>query len=196
MCVAVDDEALDLVEHGRVGLIRVHAVDTARRDDADRRLLREHGAHLDGRGMRAQEKPLAFRIRREEERVVGLARRVPGREVQPGEIVVVGLDVRSFGDGEAHIREDHHQLFPHAADGMDSPRGGGIWPDGQRDVDAVRRKLLSERRRLKLGLPCFERGRNAVFDDVDGGAEAPALLVGHGAKLLHQLGNLALLAKG
>ena len=71
--------------------------------------------------MRAQEKPLAFRIGREEERVVGLARRVSGREVEPGEIVVVGLDVRPFGDGEAHVREDHHQLFPHTADGTDLP---------------------------------------------------------------------------
>jgi hypothetical protein len=39
MGALVDDEALDLVEHRRVGLVVVAAEDAARRDDADRRLL-------------------------------------------------------------------------------------------------------------------------------------------------------------
>ena len=36
----VDDETLDLMEHRRVGLVAVHAIGAAGRDDADRRRLR------------------------------------------------------------------------------------------------------------------------------------------------------------
>ena len=38
-----------------------------------------------------------------------IPRRMADREVQPGEVIVVGLDVWAFGDGKAHIREDRGQ---------------------------------------------------------------------------------------
>jgi hypothetical protein len=41
---------------------------------------------------------------RQEEGVVHLARRMALGEVQRGEIVIVGLDVRTFGDGESPCR--------------------------------------------------------------------------------------------
>ena len=49
----VDDKALDLVEHRRVRLVAVAAIGAAGADDADRRLLRQHRAHLHRRGVRA-----------------------------------------------------------------------------------------------------------------------------------------------
>ncbi len=55
---ALDVQALHLVEHGRVRDVRVGAVDLARRDDAHRRRLRDHGADLHRAGVRAQEKLL------------------------------------------------------------------------------------------------------------------------------------------
>src|SRR5215467_11254508 len=42
----VDDEPLELVKHGRVGLIAVAAIGAAGNDDPDRRLLRQHGPDL------------------------------------------------------------------------------------------------------------------------------------------------------
>ncbi len=54
MRLLVDDQALDLVEHRRVGLIGVVAEGAARHDDADRRLLRQHGADLHRARMGAQ----------------------------------------------------------------------------------------------------------------------------------------------
>ena len=195
MDVAADHEALDLMEHGRVRLVAVHAVDAAGCDDADRRLLLQHGAHLHRRGVRAQQEPLAVFLRREEEGVVRLAGRVAHREVKPREIVVVGLDIGALGDREAHIGEDHHQLFPDAADGVDAAFGGRVGPDGQGDVHAVRGKLLSEGRGFEHRLAGFERGGDLVFDRVDRGAKAFARFGRHGAQLLHQLGDFALLAE-
>src|SRR4051794_15103293 len=46
MRTLVDDQALDLMEHRRVSLVRVAAIGAARTDHADRRLLAQHGAHL------------------------------------------------------------------------------------------------------------------------------------------------------
>ncbi len=57
----VDDEAFDLVEHRRVRLVAVAAVDAAGRDDADRRLLRQHRADLHRARVRAQQQPRAVR---------------------------------------------------------------------------------------------------------------------------------------
>lgn len=53
--VLPDRQPLDLVEHGRVGLVHVHAVDAAGADDAQGRAHRFHRADLDGRGMGAQD---------------------------------------------------------------------------------------------------------------------------------------------
>ena len=99
----VDDEAFDLVEHRRVRGVAVHAVDAARRDDADRRLLAHHGADLH-RARCACAAPAALRPcasalgRLQIERVVHLPRGMLGRDVELGEVQIVGLDIRTFGD--------------------------------------------------------------------------------------------------
>src|SRR5699024_6954155 len=53
---ALDDQALELVEHRRVRRVdRVRTVDSAGRDHADRRLLLLHYADLHRRSLRAQQ---------------------------------------------------------------------------------------------------------------------------------------------
>ena len=116
----VDDEALDLMELWRMRRIRIDAVGAARADHADRRFLRQHGAHLHRARVRAQQLALAVGARVEEERVVHLAGRMALGKVQLGEIVVVGLDVRTLGDRKAHVGEDFGQLVHHLGDGMDA----------------------------------------------------------------------------
>jgi hypothetical protein len=48
----VDGEPFDLMEHRRMGLVRVAAINASRRDDAKRRLLLKHGADLHRARMR------------------------------------------------------------------------------------------------------------------------------------------------
>jgi len=50
---------------------------------------------------------------------VHLARRMLRRNVQPREIVIVGLDVRAFGDLEIEIGQDRDDFVAHMADRMD-----------------------------------------------------------------------------
>src|SRR6266571_6653242 len=54
MRARIDDEALNLVEHGCVGLIAVAAVGAAGNDDADWRLVCQHRPDLNRRSVRAQ----------------------------------------------------------------------------------------------------------------------------------------------
>ena len=114
----IHHQGFDLMEHGRMGGVGIHAIGAARRNDADRRLAVQHGAHLHRRGVGAQNMSAAVRLRRDIERVLHLARRMIGRNIQLGEIVIVEFDVRAFGDGKAHIGEDGGDFFQHLGNGM------------------------------------------------------------------------------
>jgi hypothetical protein len=117
--VLVDQQALDLVEHRRVGLVAVAAVDLAGGDHAQRRLVILHVAHLHTGGMRAQQAAIA-----EVERVVHRARRMVRREVQRLEIVEIVLDLRTVGEFVAEAAEDLGDALQRAADRMHAAAGG------------------------------------------------------------------------
>ena len=96
-----------------------------------------HGADLHRRGVGAQEHLLAVGPRLQEEGVVHLARRMAEREIERGEIVVVGLDVRPLGDGEAEIGEDRRDLVDHLADRVDAAGFERRGADRQGHVDPL-----------------------------------------------------------
>jgi hypothetical protein len=52
-------------------------------------------------------------------------------EIQLGEVVVVGFDVRPFGDGETHVGEDRGELVDHLADRMDAAASVGASRTGR-----------------------------------------------------------------
>ena len=83
----------------------------------------------------------------EEERVVHLPRRVADGEIERGEIVVVGLDVRPLGDLEAHVGEDRGDLVDDLGDRMDAAGLERRGAERQRDVDPLG---LEARRELGL----------------------------------------------
>ena len=121
----VDDKAFDLVELRRVGGVGIDAIGPARTDDADRRPLGQHGAHLHRRGVGTEQHARAVFLRIEKERVVHLPRRMAFGKIQFGEIVIVGLDIGTFGDGKSHVSEDRVDLFEHLAERMDPARFDG-----------------------------------------------------------------------
>ncbi len=103
-----------------MGGVGIHAIGLARNDDADRLVAaflvtdgREllHRVHLHRRGMRAQQLALALLVCIEEEGVVHFARRMAFGEVQSREIVIIGFDIRTFGNRETHIGEDCGDLI-------------------------------------------------------------------------------------
>src|SRR5438552_17956771 len=98
MRALVDDEAFDLVELWRMRRIRIDAVGAPRADHADRRLLAQHGAHLHRGGVGAQQHARAIFLWLEEEGVVHFPRRMALGEIQLCEIVIIGLDIGTFGD--------------------------------------------------------------------------------------------------
>ena len=74
----VDDEALDLVEHRRVGLVGVVPVGAARDDHADRRRLRRMVRICTGEVWVRSTLRSPLLVGRQEEGVVHLPRRVAG----------------------------------------------------------------------------------------------------------------------
>src|SRR3990170_2657914 len=82
MGLLVDHQSLDLMEHRRVGLVRIAAIDPARRDDAQGGFLFQHGADLHWARMGAQQRPRSVGAWREIERIVVLARGVLGRNIE------------------------------------------------------------------------------------------------------------------
>ena len=94
--------------------------------------------------------PSAFGL--EIERVVLLPGGMLGRDVELGEVEVVGLDVRPFGDGEAHVAEDLGHLVPHLADGVDAPVLQRPEPHGQRDVGLLGGEARRQGAALQVGL--------------------------------------------
>ena len=127
MRTLVDDEAFDLMELRRVGRIGIDAIGAAWADDADRRLLRQHRAHLHRRGVGTQQHARAIFLGVEEERVVHLPGRMALGEIQFCEVVVVGLDIGAFGDGESHIGEDRGEFVHHLAERMNPALFGGAF---------------------------------------------------------------------
>ncbi len=95
----------------------------------------------------------AVGLRRDIERVVHLPRRMIGRDVELGEIVIVEFDVRAFGDGKAQIGEDRGDFVQHLADGMDGAARLGT--RRQRHIDAFPGELGAQR---LIGQRRFARG--------------------------------------
>ena len=59
------------------------------------------------------------------------------REIQLGEVVVVGLDVGTFRHRKAHVGEDGGELVDHLADRMHAAGFGRRLAHRQRDVDGL-----------------------------------------------------------
>src|ERR1700716_2783980 len=125
MRALVDDETFDLVKLRRVGGVGIDPIGASRTDDADRRLLGQHGAHLHRRGVGTQQHARAILFWPEEERVVHLPRRMAFGKIQLGEVVIVGLDIRAFGNRKSHVGEDRRELVHHLAERMNPALLGG-----------------------------------------------------------------------
>ena len=131
----------------------------------------------------------------EEERVVHLARRMAGREVELGEIVVVALDVRPFGDRKAHLGENGGDLVHHLADRMDAPGLDARQGDGQRDVERLALELRLERRALEHRAARRERFRDLILQRIDRRAVGLALVRRELAERGEERGDRSLLAE-
>ena len=155
----------------------------------------EHRAHLHRARVRAQNLALALGVGLEEERVVHLARRMAGREVELGEIVVVALDVRPFGDREAHLGENGDDLVHHLADRMDAPGLDAAQGNRQRDVERLALELGLEPRALEHRASRDKRFRDLILQRIDGRAALFTLVRRELAERRQQRRDRSLLAE-
>ena len=137
MNALVDDKPLNLMEHRGVRRIAVAAINTARRNDANGRFLRRHGADLDGRCVRAQNHFLVIprHMVGEVKSIMHCTCRMRLWNIERSEIVPVVLNLRPFGHSKAHIGKNLRQLVHNLADGVNGP-ARCVWRR-QRHVDAL-----------------------------------------------------------
>ena len=195
--VTVDGQTLDLVEHGRMGLVVIGAVDAARGDHPARGAMGLHVADLHRAGVGAQH------VRRT---IVALGavhvERVhlgPRGGWWPGmfsasEIVPVGLDLRPLGDSETHVGEYGRYFLGDLGHGMD--RAHAAMARGKRDVEPLGPKTLIERGIGKCCLLRGDGGVHLVLQRIERGPRDLAFLGGHAAQLAHPQADIALLAEG
>ena len=145
--------------------------------------------------MGAQNLALVMRVRLEKERIVHVARRMPGREVELGEIIVVALDVRPFGDGKAHVGEDRDDLVHHLAQRVDAAGLDARQTDGEGHVLSLALELGLERGLFQDRAPRPERFRHLILERIDRRAMRPALVGRELAERREQRGDRALLAE-
>jgi hypothetical protein len=131
-------------KHRRVRHVGVAAIDAARRNHAQRRLVAHHGADLHGRRVRAQQPPA-----REVERVVHRARRVIRRDIERLEVVPVVLDLGTAFDGETGTAEQLLDTASRARQRMQ--RAVALAAPRLCHVDAGCREFALESDALELG---------------------------------------------
>ena len=184
----VHQQAFDLVEHRRVGLVAVAAVHLAGGDHAQRRRVVTHVAHLYAGGMRAQQAAIA-----EVESVVHGARRMVRREVQRLEVVPVVLDLRPFRQLVAQPAEDAGDALQGAGDRVQASALAVAARQG--DVDGFGRQARIQGRVFQQRLALAQRAGQRVAGLVDRFTGGLALVGWQGAELLELRGDAAALAK-
>ena len=124
-----------------------------------------------------------------------LPRRMAVGEIQLGEVIVVGLDVGTFGHREAHVGEDRGEFVDDLADRMDAPGVGRVIRGRQGDVDRFGDEPPLQRRALEHLAPRRHRLGDAILEAVDERTSVLALLRRHFAQRRQQRGDRALLAE-
>ena len=109
----VDHQPFELMEHRRMGGIRIRAVGAARGDDPDRRLLALHGPDLYRRRVGPQKLALTGLVGRQIEGIVHLPGRMFGRDIEGGEIMEIVFDIAALGDGKTQISENFRYFVTH-----------------------------------------------------------------------------------
>jgi len=130
-------QELELVEHHLAA--RRHllvAVDLAGQQHAQGLgRVAAHGVDLAGRGVGAQQYGRCLRRHLDIKRVLHIARRVVGREVELPEVQLIQLDLGALPDLEAHLGEDSLDLAQHLGGQVQVPEGRRV--AGHRHVDPV-----------------------------------------------------------
>ncbi len=171
-----------------MGDIGVTAIHTAGADDADRRLLRFHGADLNRRGMGAQQ-----HVRIEIEGVVHRPGRVMAWDVERFEVVIIVFDLRAFGNAVANVGEELLDSFQSAGNRMQT--ASGLATARQGHVNGFGRELGRKISLLERRLARIENLCDTLFGFVDQRADFWTLISRQIPQGLHHLSQFALLAK-
>ena len=125
-----------------------------------------------------------------------LACGVADREIQLGEVVIVGLDIGAFGDRKSHVGENRREFVPDLAQRVDAAGFDRRLAQRQRDVDGLFRQTRVKRGRLQHIAALSQRLCDLVLGEIDGRALRLALVRRHFAEGCEQDRDRTFLAEG
>ena len=168
---------------GRDGLVAEHAAGKQR---ADGRLLAFHCAHLHRRGVRAQQN---VRIVVDEKRILHVASRMFGREIERRKDVPIVLNFRTFGNSETQTAENLDNVVADYRERMAAApnRRGGL----ARKVDAGGTGVGCRKRFFEVVDFCLCNG----FQFVELFADFAFLLVGNILEIVEKSRNRTFFTK-
>ena len=118
-----DDNPLNLMKHGGVGLVGIAAIGPARSQNPRRQRGPFQGMNLHARRMRAQQHGMAMGIRLIHIKgIMHLTRGMMGGEIQGAEIVFVILNIRSMVQDKTLAGKQSHNIIQRAAERVATPQ--------------------------------------------------------------------------
>lgn len=192
--VFINRQPFDLMEHRRVCLVVIGAVNATRTNDADRRALLFHFADLNRRRVRAQDvgrAVVALGAVHIERVHFGAGRMVTG-DVERVEVVPIGFNLRPFGGGETHVGEDGGTFLPDLRHGVDGAHT--TIPRGQCHVQPFSLQARVQCRIAQRHFLGNQGGVNLVLQRIQRGTGCLAFLGRHFTKGTHLQADLALFA--
>ena len=149
----INHEPFHLMEHGRMGYVRIPPVNRARRYYPKRGLALLHDPYLNRRRVSPQEK-FAFEV----EGVLHVSRGVVFRDVKGLEVIIIRLDLRTFGYVETHGREYGLYLLHDGRYGMKGSRKAGV--SRQRHVETL---FFEASQFFNIAVLVFERSEGLFY---------------------------------
>jgi hypothetical protein len=109
----------------------------------------------------------------------------------PDGLVIVRLNVRTFGDCKAQVAENGGDFVDHLRDWMDAAALGGRLCDGERHIDFFSDETGIDCGVAQVGFAGGQSLGDSLFQRVDGGSCGLAFIRRHGAERFQKLRDRA-----
>lgn len=173
----VEKKKIEMMENRRMGGVGINKIGIEGDEDENRiveELIIENGGEIINsmkmkrRSVSEKKIEIEILIRVEEESVVNIERRMELGEVERGEIIIVGIDIRKLGNGKKNIRENRSDIVDKMRNRMDEKERWRDLKKRESKIKILKIKKRGKRRIEKLGNEIDKGIGEEVIKEIDG----------------------------